>query len=77
MNWLKSLKLIRIKRGLSQTALAQRLGVTQSTVAQWESGAVMPMGIMIPNLADTLDCTIDSLYGREPPQATVAGQCLK
>lgn len=64
---MKGLKSIRTKNELTQTELAKQLGVTQSTVAMWESGTVMPTGAMIPQIADALGCTIDALYGREPP----------
>lgn len=64
---MKGLKSIRTKNELTQTELAKQLGVTQSTVAMWESGTVMPTGAMIPQIADVLGCTIDALYGREPP----------
>lgn len=32
----------RKKRGLSQTALAEELGVAQGTVSEWEGGRKMP-----------------------------------
>lgn len=64
---MKELKHIRVDRGMYQAELAQMLGVTQSSVAQWESGAVMPQGVLLPKIADALGCTIDALYGREPP----------
>lgn len=64
---MKELRHIRTDRGLNQTELAQMLGVTQSSVAQWESGSVMPQGVLLPKIADALGCTIDALYGREPP----------
>ena len=35
---------IRQELGLSQAAFAERVGVDQSTVSLWESGAVTPRG---------------------------------
>ena len=35
-----TLKVERVKLGLSQVELAERLGVTQNTMSRWESGAV-------------------------------------
>jgi len=35
---------IRARLGLSQTALAQQLGVDQSTVSRWETGELSPSG---------------------------------
>ena len=64
---MKCLKELRTAKGYTQTKLACELGVGQSTVAEWESGAAMPNASKLPELADGLGCTIDALYGREPP----------
>lgn len=64
---MKGLKEIRLRCGLTQADLAAKLGVTQSAVAMWERGAVMPAASKIPELANALNCSIDALYGREPP----------
>lgn len=37
-----NVKRIRHRTGLSQAAFAQRVGVSQPAVAQWESGATKP-----------------------------------
>ncbi len=65
MNGLKDL---RRKKGLTQADLAVKLGVTQSLVAMWERGAVMPSAAKLPEIADMLGCTIDQLYGRGEPE---------
>lgn len=65
MNGLKDL---RRKKGLTQADLAVKLGVTQSLVAMWERGAVMPSAAKLPEIADMLGCTIDQLYGRGGPE---------
>lgn len=59
------LKYIRQKNGLTQADLAQKIGVTQSLIAQWERGAVLPNAAKLPELADALHCSIDALFGRE------------
>ena len=64
---MRGLRSIRQMRGLTQTELAEKMGVTQSLVAMWERGAVLPSAEKLPRLADLLGCTIDALYGREPP----------
>lgn len=65
MNGLKDL---RRKKGLTQADLAVKLGVTQSLVAMWERGAVMPSAAKLPEIANMLGCTIDQLYGRGGPE---------
>jgi putative transcriptional regulator len=44
-------KRIRSKQGISQAVLAHYLGVTKSTVAQWEQGAKRPSGPSLKLLA--------------------------
>ena len=67
MMTLLRLKAIREERGISQKALAQILGVGRSTVAMRERGSILPNASKLPELADTLCCSIDALYGRTPP----------
>jgi transcriptional regulator with XRE-family HTH domain len=45
------LKAARLALGLSQTALARRLDVTQSTIWRWEAGVVEPVHPTILRLA--------------------------
>lgn len=49
--------------GLSQQALANTLGVSQATVAMWETGDRRPRTSELPKLAQVLECTIDELFG--------------
>lgn len=64
---MEGLRNIRQANGLTQTELAEQMGVTQSLVAMWERGAVLPSAEKLPRLADLLGCSIDALYGRKPP----------
>lgn len=57
----------RIKAGITQTEAARRLGINQSTVSYWETGKKMPRASKLARLADLYGCTVDALYGREPP----------
>lgn len=38
----KNLRLLRISHGISQTELADRLGVNQRTISAWETGICEP-----------------------------------
>lgn len=51
----------RTDRGLTQAALAQRLGVRQQTVAAWESGDNTPPTERLADLAAALDVSVDHL----------------
>jgi transcriptional regulator with XRE-family HTH domain len=47
--------------GLTQEALAQRLGVERSTVVRWEAGDTEPLPSIRPDLARALRVSIDQL----------------
>ena len=46
----------RLAAGLTQTQLAQKLGVTQLTITRWEHGARNPRRTMLYKLAEVLGC---------------------
>lgn len=59
MDWREQLKRFRKSRGLTQAALAERLGVEQATVSRWECGTHEPeLGIQRR--------LRDMIYGRGP-----------
>lgn len=58
------LKELRENLGLSQRALAGKLGVSQSTIGMWESGQREPNFKMVEELANFFDVTADYLLGR-------------
>lgn len=49
--------------GLTQKELADRLSISDKTVSRWESGNQMPDAILLPDLAEALDISINELYG--------------
>jgi transcriptional regulator with XRE-family HTH domain len=57
------LKSLREKAGLTQTELAERLGVYQSMVARWELGKGEPGISMAKPLAEALGVTVETLTG--------------
>ena len=61
----------RKELGLTQEALAQKLGVTNQAVSKWESGQSCPDIALLPLLADLFGITIDELFGREPKAVAV------
>lgn len=60
----KALIQIRKKAGLTQCELAERLNIGQSTIAMWETGCALPTADKLPQIAETLHCSIDELFGR-------------
>lgn len=59
---------LREAEGITQTALASRMGVSRQAVNQWETGTVWPSAQILPALAAALGCSIDELY-TEPEDA--------
>lgn len=47
----KTLKSLRIERGITQTQLAELMFVTRSTINRWENGSRLPDNMMITQLA--------------------------
>lgn len=56
----------RIRHGMSQRELADKLGVDQSTVSYWETGTNEVTLTKLIRIADAMDEPLDSLLGRSP-----------
>jgi transcriptional regulator with XRE-family HTH domain len=56
-----TLKRIRTEKGLSQQTLADKMFVTQSTVARWENGSRLPDTVMTTRLATVLGVDVNTL----------------
>lgn len=52
----------RKRAGLSQEALAAKVGVGRTAVTFWEAGVQYPSADKLPRLAAALGCSIDDLY---------------
>ena len=59
-----SIKQARKSAGLSQTDLANRVGVTHAAISYWENGVNIPNVKDCWLLANELDLSIDELVGR-------------
>lgn len=59
------LKELRLKKGLTQTELGEKVGVKQSTFTNWENGKREPNFETIIKIADLLEVSLDWLFGRE------------
>lgn len=54
----------RIKKNLTQEQLGELIGVSAQAVSKWENDNALPDTALLPALADALDVTLDSLFGR-------------
>ena len=62
----------RKENGLTQEALANRLGVTNQAVSKWEGDVCCPDIQLLPELADALGLSLDALFGRKTPEPPAA-----
>ncbi len=61
----EKIKLLREKKGLTQTELAKQLGITRSGVNAWEMGISVPSTQYIVYLAQFFGVSTDYLLGVE------------
>lgn len=59
------LKELRLKKGLTQTELGEKVGVKQNTFTNWEKGKREPSFENLIKLADLLEVSLDWLFGRK------------
>lgn len=64
MTFSERIAAIRKNLKMSQEKFGELAGVSQRTVAFWESGERMPSHATISSLADRLDVSVDFLLGR-------------
>ena len=65
MEFKDRLKELRKKRGLSQVALAERLGLSKSTIGAYETGDITPSVEALNAIADFFNVDLDYLLGKE------------
>lgn len=57
-------KKLRKEHGLTQTELAEAIGVTQGAVHQWESGKSKPTIDNLKKIAKLFNCKVDDLIDK-------------
>ena len=64
----KNIAKYRKAKGLTQEELGSKLGITNQAVSKWESEVSMPDVMLLPEIANALNITLDDLYGiaKEP-----------
>lgn len=77
----KRLKAARIAKGVTQTELAARIGVTAQAVSSFEKGTKEPKMEMVKRIAEALGISVAELYGRTDltdlwSNAACMGYCL-
>lgn len=69
----KKIRAHRDELGLTQAELADKLGLTYSSVSQWESGRATPRTPILRQLADLFDTTVAELMGEDAAEAAISG----
>lgn len=62
---MNNIKFLREKNNLTQESISKIFGISQSTVAKWETGEAMPRSDKLPKLAEILNCRIEDLFKDE------------
>ena len=58
----KNIAYFRKSKGYTQEELGQKIGVTNQAVSKWESETSMPDIMLLPQIANELDVTLDDLF---------------
>lgn len=72
----QNIAMLRKKNGLTQSALAEKLNVSNKTVSKWENGQGYPDISLLPAIANFFNVTIDYLMLGEKKGITIAGNML-
>ena len=59
---IENIRQYRERAEITQKEMADCLGVKQSAVSMWETGAALPRADMLPKIAKLLGCTISDLF---------------
>lgn len=70
----KNIAKYRKAKGLTQEELGAMIGITNQAVSKWESEVSMPDIMLLPEIANALNITLDDLYGiaKEPEKVSVS-----
>lgn len=64
---------LRRRNFLNQTAFANRIGVTQGTVSQWENGLTRPNSEQLKAISEAFNISVDDLLRGEKVSEQAAG----
>ena len=64
---------LRKRKKITQVQLAEKLGVTQGAVSQWEKGLSFPDVRLLVKLSEILECTVDELLKGGPNEREGTG----
>jgi transcriptional regulator with XRE-family HTH domain len=56
---------------MTQAELAEKIGVDQTAVSQWETGQTYPKASLLPKIAEVLNCTLDEMFKKSVDNQSV------
>ena len=59
------IRALREERGLSQSELARRTGVTRQTIISLEKGSYVPSLLFALNLCEVFDAAVEDVFSKE------------
>lgn len=69
LDGLRGMKACRIRVGLSQGKLAEKIGVPKVSYQQWEHCRHWPSAVQLPAIASALGCSMEELFlGPQEPE---------
>lgn len=68
------IRALRLEHGLRQIDLAEKIGVLQSTISQWENGKIEPDIEALIKIASLFETSIDNVLGEETPRPPVSSR---
>ncbi len=57
---------LRKEKGITQSELAEYVGVSFQSVSKWENGTTMPDIVLLPKLAEYFQVSVDQILGLKP-----------
>ncbi len=54
---------LRVKHGLTKTAMAEKIGVTPTTVSNWDKQDTMPALSVVERFCDAVGVTVSQFFG--------------
>lgn len=67
-----NIKKLRIENDMSQSQLADKLGVTRGAVSQWENGTSFPRMGMIQRIAGAFRVKVSDVIGQNEPDGSLS-----
>ncbi len=74
MQFSEKIKELRLKKGISQAELAEKIFVSRSAVAKWENGLGLPSEESLKLLAEFFEVGIDELYSDKTTESVIVSK---